>query len=291
MIELHTNLYLLCIKNREVSLMIMPKKELIMIILSVLALFYILTSFATPVFAEKYEEDTIAIGNISDGTNTILYVRPTNFAYDFIVIWEDPEGLDILSHPWTGYNYGIYSKVIYRLAYHEHIRVTGVVRNNRDNIFLRLTDGNYVYSKDVAFDFEKNGQLMADYHANHKGGYYSKFRAMCGEVDGVMNTRKLDPSSKNIPYNVYYKSENRVDIRTAEDIGNMLFGYVARKIGMSSIIAKLGNAYHNITDDDGDNNKGNNNSATINSCLNSWCDDPKDVSCINEGISYYNRNK
>lgn len=207
-----------------------------------------------------------------------LIVCPAAYPYSFIVIWEDPEGLDILTYPWTGYNNGLRSDVAYRLKYGERFQVNGVVRNNRGNVFLRLEDGYYVYSGDVAFDFDENGQRMDDYHCNNMGEFYMTFLKM-NQEGGVMDVKTLDPSSKKIPYKAYYGFENRLVTKTAEQLGNELYGYVGSKIGISRIILGSADLLVNMC-------RGN---FSVENYLYSYNDDPEDADSIDEGIDYYFR--
>ena len=212
--------------------------------------------------------------------NEELYLYYTAFQYSFIVIWEDPEGLDILTDPWTGYNNGDYSEVVYRLPKGTRFRVNGVVRNNRGNIFLRLTDGNYVFSGDIAFDFDENGQLLDNYHSEHMGDFYLTFLEM-NQTGGVMDVKTLDPSSKQIPYNTYYAAENRLVTKTAEELGNELYGYVGSKIGMPKTILTTADLLDNLL-------KGR---FSIHDYLYSYNDSPEDADSIDEGIDYYYRTR
>lgn len=207
-----------------------------------------------------------------------LVVCPTAYPYSFIVIWEDPEGLDILSYPWTGTNNGIKSDVVYRLNYGERFLVNGVVRNNRDNVFLRLDDGNYVYSGDCAFDFDRNVERLDDYHANNMGDFYLTFLKM-NEDGGVMDIKSLDPSSKKIPYKTYYGLESRMVTKTAEQLGNELYGYVGLKIGINKYMLGSADILANLW-------KG---KFSLNNYLYSYNDDPEDADSIDEGIDYYYR--
>lgn len=210
--------------------------------------------------------------------NEELVVCSTAYPYTFIVIWEDPEGLDILSYPWTGVNNGIESNVVYRLAYGERFLVNGVVRNNRDNVFLRLEDGNYVYSGDCAFDFDLNGERLDGYHSDNMGEFYLTFLEMNKE-GGVMDVKLLDPSSKKIPYMTYYGLENRLVTKTAEQLGNEMYGYVGSKIGINRVILGTADLLANLSEG----------KFSLENYLYSYNDDPEDADSIDEGIEYFYR--
>lgn len=224
-------------------------------------------------------KDVFIVEDNEKGMCYKLIVYPTAFEYDFIVIWEDSEGLDILSRPWTGINGGRSSSVEYRKQYHEHVRVNGVVRNNRGNVFFRLVDGNYVYSGDVAFDFEANAELLNNYHALNMGDFYYTFYKM-NLRGGVMDVITLDPLYERIPYNTYFRSEDRLTTKTAEELGNMMYGYVGLDIGLDKYMLQAADILANVIV---------NHKFDFNNYLYSYNDDPEDADSIDEGINYYER--
>lgn len=246
-------------------------KKMIKRICLILAVTIVVASTPINVVA-KAKTESIIVGDEE------LIVYSAGYPYAFIVIWEDPEGLDILTYPWTGYNEGLRSDVVYRLAYGERLFVNGVVRNNRGNVFLRLIDGHYVYSGDVAFDFDENGQRMDDYHSNNMGDFYLTFKKM-NDTGGVMDVKTLDPSSKKIPYKAYYRLENRLVTKTAEQLGNELYGYVGSKIGIDKVILWSADLFINLC----------HGKFSVGNYLYSYNDDPEDAECIDEGIDYYYR--
>ena len=252
-------------------------KQMIKKICISIAITVVLISSITDVTAHASDINRAEYEEINVGDERLI-VCPSAYPYSFIVIWEDPEGLDILTYPWTGYNNGLRSDVAYRLKYGERFQVNGVVRNNRGNVFLRLEDGFYVYSGDVAFDFDENGQRMDDYHCDNMGEFYLTFYKMCQD-GGVMDVKTLDPSSKKIPYNAYYRLEHRMVTKTAEQLGNELYGYVGSKIGISkpilgsaNLLAQRLKGYFNWEE-----------------YLYSYNDSPEDADSIDEGIDYYFR--
>ena len=230
-----------------------------------------------PIHSEAASRDVIIIDQQEKGSCIQLIVYPTSFDYDFIVIWEDPEGLDILSYPWTGVNGGRHSEVVYRKQYKDHILVNGVVRNNRGNIFFRLVDGNYVYSGDVAFDFEANAALLNNYHACHMGEFYTTFYNMC-EEGGVMDVKLLSPrNGQVVPYNAYFKTDECLKKESAEALGNMMYGYVGLDIGIHESVLKSADIFANVLKQGFDFEK----------YLYSYNDDPEDADWIDEGMAYY----
>lgn len=253
-------------------------KKMIKRMCLIITITIVLASTTINTFAkENAKVETIIVGNET------LYVLSTAYPYAFIVIWEDPEGLDILTYPWTGYNNGLRSDVVYRLALGDRFLVDGVVRNNRGNVFLRLVDGNFVYSGDVAFDFDENGQRMDDYLSNNMGEFYSTFKKM-NETGGVMDVKTLDPSSKKIPYKAYYGLENRLTTKTAEELGNELYGYVGSKIGLHKYVLWYADLFNNLLKDIKEGKE-----FSWDNYVHSYNDAPEDADCIDEGIDYYHR--
>ena len=114
--------------------------------------------------------------------------------------------------------------------------VNGRVRNEKGNLWLRLTDGSFIFVDRTAFDFDATAQQAID----RVRGYNPidpKFYAemlYCFGKDGEYDLKRDNHLGLNTNY-YYFYSHGIIQSRTAtgEMLGNYLYGYVCNRIGMT----------------------------------------------------------
>lgn len=134
------------------------------------------------------------------------------------------------------------------------IRVVARIRNEHNNMWLKLSDGSYMFSDRAAFDFDsiassaKNSVYQSDIRICHlelislNGPYLH-----CSPSIGTLNSMLIhfrpngtfDLKQRNLlgshSYNYYiYANGTFLNNRyTGEMLGNILYGYTCRNVGIS----------------------------------------------------------
>ena len=157
--------------------------------------------------------------------------------------------------------------------------IDGALRNQYGNIWLHINSGGFVYSENTFLIFE--GLALTSYQKTIALG--SKY-ALISFYDLVRPggtcdyKRWLDPSAKQILYNIEFQ-QNLYQM-TAEEIGNIHYGFLGRSIGIDSeTLLYAGGIVNIITSKSLIKN--------IDACINSYCDDENDVANVQRGIDYY----
>lgn len=145
------------------------------------------------------------------------------------------------------------SEVVKTYELGTRIRVVARVRNEFDNMWLKLSDGSYMFSDRAAFDFDS----MASYAlnmVNRSGGvvcYPSWYglsmscsRSLAGTLGAMLKHFKsggtFDLKLRNrlglntYDYYVYANGVFQGERFTGEELGNILYGYTCRSVGISS---------------------------------------------------------
>lgn len=137
------------------------------------------------------------------------------------------------------------------------IKVIARLRNEHNNMWLKLSDGSYMFSDRAAFDYDSmasfaldnvyltagmlcppdisssNGDVIdagfASCEPGIKGSMLLHFRE-----DGRYDLKQRDMlGCDSYDYYVYAKGEFQDERYTGEDLGNILYGYVCRDVGIS----------------------------------------------------------
>lgn len=134
------------------------------------------------------------------------------------------------------------------------IKVVARIRNEHNNMWLKLSDGSYMFSDRAAFDYDSMASFALD-------NVYQTANSMCPPSVSFWNELDLESSPcepaimgsmlkyfredgpydlkqrdklglKSYDYYVYANGEFQDERYTGEDIGNILYGYVCRDVGI-----------------------------------------------------------
>lgn len=135
------------------------------------------------------------------------------------------------------------------------IKVVARLRNEHDNMWLKLSDGSYMFSERAAFDFDSMASFAMD-------RVYQSVSLVCYPTISFWNGLGLECSpsllgtldsmlihfspdgpfdlkqrnrlgSNSYIYYVYANSAFQDERYTGEDLGNILYGYACRNVGIS----------------------------------------------------------
>lgn len=112
------------------------------------------------------------------------------------------------------------------------VEIDGITRNQYGNIWLQASNmGGFIYVENLYLNFEvlaiQNYQYIASYNDSILG--MTEFYELV-KPGGTADYKKwLDPSNRGIEYNVNFR--DRCCRMTAEDLGNIHYGYLGRLIG------------------------------------------------------------
>lgn len=133
------------------------------------------------------------------------------------------------------------------------IKVIARIRNEKNNLWLKLSDGSYIFSDRVAFDFDSMASLAFN-------SVYQMTLPVC-HLDFSRLSIYCHPSKLEILSNmyVYFRPKGAFDLKernllglnsyeyyvyanntflnkryTGESLGNILYGYTCKKVGISS---------------------------------------------------------
>lgn len=168
------------------------------------------------------------------------------------------------------------------------VEIDGILRNKYENIWLKVAgETQYIYIDNLYLWFEslvvqnlqmiipfenKTTQLAAFYDAV-KPGSYADYKCW------------LDPGNKQFTYKVRFGTDNYYDL-TAEELGNIHYGYLGRAFGLDSdgllyaggvvnqilkFLRDPWNAVKEISDE----------------CTNYYCDTEEDATDVKRGIDYF----
>lgn len=135
------------------------------------------------------------------------------------------------------------------------IKVVARLRNEYDNMWLKLSDGSYMFSDRAAFDYDSmasfaldnvyltantvcpNDSLWMDFNMDHPpclAGILESMLLHFGNENGAYNLKRRDILGLNsYDYYVYANGKFRDERYTGENLGNILYGYVCRDVGIS----------------------------------------------------------
>lgn len=157
--------------------------------------------------------------------------------------------------------------------------IDGLLRNQYGNIWLHVSSGGFVYSENTFLIFE--ALFITSYQKVTALGEKFELLSFYDLVQpgGTGDYKKwLDPSAKHILYNV--EIQQNMYQMTAEEIGNIHYGYLGRAIGIDSeTLLRAGGIVNIITSKSLLKN--------IDACINSYCDNENDVINVQRGIDYY----
>jgi len=177
------------------------------------------------------------------------------------------------------------------------IKVVARIRNEHDNMWLKLSDGSYMFSDRAAFDFDSMASSALD-------RVYQPVNFVCYPTISLSGLSvQCSPSQLEILVSmlIHFKPNGTFDLKqrnrlgvnsydyyvyangmflneryTGEDLGNILYGYTCRNVGISSDNAIR---YGGLAD--------NSNPVDIALCLfwndQSRCDDKNDIDMIKLG--------
>lgn len=198
------------------------------------------------------------------------------------------------------------------------IQIDGILRNEYGNVWFRISDEEtYVYIENLYLDFGtlvlQNYQLVtySDDPAVVLGEFYNLVKPG-GRADYKV---WLDPGGKSIPYTVRLGTFDYYNM-TAEELGNIHYGYLARALGVNTdIILYAGGAVNQLGNLNWNSLRPSLLSGTVKcllqeptvlypvcviqkttksvlediyfECAFSYCDDPKDAKDVRRGIDYF----
>lgn len=135
------------------------------------------------------------------------------------------------------------------------IKVVARIRNEHNNMWLKLSDGSYMFSDRTAFDYDSMASFALE-NVNYTASaiclpnisfWYLRglepSDCLAGKLDSMLiYFRENGPydlkqrnklGSNSYDYYVYANGEFQDERYTGEDIGNILYGYVCRDVGIS----------------------------------------------------------
>ena len=245
------------------------------LVCSILAI--VLLSSSTVVYAKSCEH---SYGD-TDVCKKCGNIRVHSFDYS-IPFYTVKENVPIWSSPTKN------SKLIEEVAEQDtEIAIDGILRNKYGNIWLKVASKNqYIFIDNLYIDFLvlslRNFQQIFYYHDDFEIEIieFCNFVKEKGRAD---YKAWLDPSSKGIEYKV--RIGNDYYTMTAEELGNIHYGYLGRAVGIgANILLYAGggvNVYGEVTQlpiDIVD---------ILNKCINSYCDDSADAENVKKGIDYF----
>lgn len=161
--------------------------------------------------------------------------------------------------------------------------IDGLLRNQYGNIWLHISSGGFVYSENTFLVFEVLAlqSLQRVTALGEKFELFSFYDLV--QPGGTRDYKKwLDPSAKHILYNV--EVQQNMYQMTAEEIGNIHYGFLGRAIDIDSkFLLYMGGAVNLKTSKFILKNIIKN----IDACINSYCDSEEDVLNVQRGINYY----
>ena len=132
------------------------------------------------------------------------------------------------------------------------IKVVARIRNEHNNMWLKLSDGSYMYSERAAFDYDSMASFALDsvrYTASvacppnisFSNGFYLESSPCQPGIMGAMlfyfrEDGPFDLKQREIlgldshDYYIYAKGEFQDERYTGEELGNILYGYVCRNV-------------------------------------------------------------
>ncbi len=157
--------------------------------------------------------------------------------------------------------------------------IDGVLRNQYGNVWLHISSGGFVYSENTFLIFES--LFFSSYQRTIALG--TKYDLLCFydlvKPGGTRDYKRwLDPSAKQTLYNI--EIQQNLYQMTAEEIGNIHYGFLGRSIGIDpETLLYAGGIVNIITSKSLIKN--------INACVDSYCDDENDVINVQRGIDYF----
>lgn len=133
------------------------------------------------------------------------------------------------------------------------IKVVARLRNEHDNMWLKLSDGSYMFSERAAFDFDSMTSFAMDSVYQHINivcptiSFWNELGLPCspslvGTLGSMLNHFKpngtFDLKLRNrlgvnsFNYYVYANGVFLDERYTGEDLGNILYGYACRNVGI-----------------------------------------------------------
>lgn len=172
------------------------------------------------------------------------------------------------------------------------IDIDGILRNQYGNIWLRVSGEGYVYVENIYLNFES--LVVCSWQRITALGDEAAPLWFFYEVspDGPADYKRwLDPSSKGIIYKV--KVADEFYDMTAEELGNINYGYLGKLMGFPDDILLYAGGTLNVTGKFGFETFTNTYKALstageiIKECSISYCDAEDDAENVKRGIRYY----
>lgn len=134
------------------------------------------------------------------------------------------------------------------------IKVVARIRNEYDNMWLKLSDGSYMFSDRAAFDYDSmssvaldnvyqtaflmclpNDTLWMDFGLERPPCMAGMLSSMLTHFreDGPYDLKRRDILGLSSDYYIYAKGKFLDERYTGHDLGNILYGYVCRDVGIS----------------------------------------------------------
>lgn len=164
------------------------------------------------------------------------------------------------------------------------IYIDGILRNQHGNIWLHVNSENtgFIFINNIYLNLD--ALVITSYQQATALGLEKSLVCFYDLVrpGGTRDYKKwLDPSLKNIPYTV--KIKDSFYQMTAEELGNIHYGYLGKTLNIDSEILLYGGGGANIIS----NFSLERLKKIVESCVNSYCDNEDDVYDVIRGINYF----
>lgn len=149
-----------------------------------------------------------------------------------------------------------FSNAVRDYSFGETLQVTGRIRNEYNNLWLQLSDGSYLYSENTAFDFDAMAARAASSVYALAGpnactltySPWDGLQAQCApstlgvygsmyfffRPGGDFDLKEIDKLGLDTYlYHVFVNGEILEERYTGEKLGNILYGYMSRRVGIS----------------------------------------------------------